>query len=140
MHHVIIEKEEAEAALKNPDMRFMRLWDLYNGLLTKTQREITNLYFDCDLSLGEIAEQKGVSRQSVSDCLHQCRKKLEQAEEKLHFAKALDEVSRDYSLYMTRVKRWAAAQEEKHPEWKQDLQELKEIRGSDEEIIVEIKE
>ena len=66
------------------DMHFLRLWDLYHGLLTKTQQEITNLYFNCDLSLAEIAEEKGCSRQSVSDCLAVCRKQLEEYEEKLH--------------------------------------------------------
>ena len=49
-------------------------------------------YFDYDLSLGEIAEQNGVSRQSVSDCLQKCRKQLEDYEEKLGFAKTLDEM------------------------------------------------
>ncbi|MBO7297598.1 MAG: DNA-binding protein, partial [Clostridia bacterium] len=48
------------------DLAFLQLWDLYSPLLTATQREITDLYFNYDLSLGEIAEQKGVSRQSVS--------------------------------------------------------------------------
>ena len=71
--------------MKNEDLDFLRLWDLYSPLLTKTQREITDLYFNYDLSLGEIAEQKGVSRQSVSDCLHKCRKQLEKYEEKLGF-------------------------------------------------------
>ena len=59
------------------DLNFLQLWDLYSPLLTPTQREITDLYFNFDLSLGEIAEQKGVSRQSVSDCLNKCRKQLE---------------------------------------------------------------
>ena len=77
--------------MKNDDIRFLRLWDLYSPLLTKTQREITDLYFNYDLSLGEIAEQKGVSRQSVSDCLGKCRKQLEEYDEKLGFSKALDE-------------------------------------------------
>ena len=48
------------------DLHFLRLWDLYSPLLTEKQREITELYFNYDLSLGEIAEQRGVSRQSVS--------------------------------------------------------------------------
>ena len=74
------------------DLGFMRLWDTYSPLLTKTQQEITNLYFNCDLSLGEIAEQKGVSRQSVSDCLQKCRKQLETYEEKLGFIKSIDEM------------------------------------------------
>lgn len=69
----------------------MRLWDLYNPLLTDTQREITNLYLNCDLSLGEIAEEKGCSRQSVSDCLNKCKKQLEETEEKLHFSRRLSE-------------------------------------------------
>ncbi len=72
------------------DLDFLRLWDLYSPLLTETQREITDLYFNYDLSLGEIAEQKGVSRQSVSDCLHKCRKQLENYEVKLGFAKIVE--------------------------------------------------
>lgn len=88
------------------DLKFLRLWDLYSPLLTATQREITDLYFNYDLSLGEIAEQKGVSRQSVSDCLNKCRKQLEGYDEKLKFTQALDELSLEYSAYRTAVCRW----------------------------------
>lgn len=88
------------------DIQFLQLWDLYSPLLTPTQREITDLYFNCDLSLGEIAEQKEVSRQSVSDCLGKCRKQLLKYEEKLGFLKALQDLSREYSAYMTTVERW----------------------------------
>ena len=88
------------------DLHFLQLWDLYSPLLTATQKEITDLYFNYDLSLGEIAEQKGVSRQSVSDCLQKCRKQLEKYEEKLCFLKALDGLSQEYSAYMTEVERF----------------------------------
>lgn len=128
-------REAMEALVKDKDVKFMRLWDLYNGLLTETQRELTNLYFNCDLSLGEIAEEKGISRQSVSDCLKKCRKRLEACEEKLHFAKALDEVCGEYSAYMTRVDRWMEKQREKHPEWAGELDELKETLEKDMDII-----
>ncbi len=74
------------------DLEFLRLLDLYSPLLTKTQREITDLYFNYDLSLAEIAEQKGVSRQSVSDCLNKSRKQLVSYEEKLGFARTLQEL------------------------------------------------
>ncbi len=74
------------------DLHFLQLLDLYSPLLTTTQREISDLYFNYDLSLGEIAEQKGVSRQSVSDCLQKCRKQLENYEEKLGFARTVDEM------------------------------------------------
>ena len=74
------------------DLQFVRLWDLYSPLLTKTQQEITHLYFNCDLSLGEIAQQKEVSRQSISDCLQKSRKQLEMYEEKLGFLKTVEEM------------------------------------------------
>ena len=74
------------------DLAFIRLLDIYSPLLTATQREIADLYFNYDLSLGEIAEQKGVSRQSVSDCLQKCRKQEEKYEEKLGFLKTVDEM------------------------------------------------
>ncbi len=77
------------------DLHFLRLWDLYSPLLTKTQREITDLYFNYDLSLAEIAEQKGVSRQSVSDCLQKSRRQVEEYEEKLGFAKILAELEKE---------------------------------------------
>lgn len=66
------------------DLRFRRLLDRYAPLLTRTQREIADLYYNYDLSLAEIAEQKNCSRQSVSDCLAKCRRKVEWYEEKLH--------------------------------------------------------
>jgi predicted DNA-binding protein YlxM (UPF0122 family) len=106
------------------DMKFMRLWDVYSPLLTKTQQEITHLYFNCDLSLGEIAEQKGVSRQSVSDCLHKCRKQLEKYEEKLGFLKAMEELSLEYSSYMTVVGRWAEKTRKTNPEMAEKIAQL----------------
>ena len=92
------------------DLAFLRLWDLYSPLLTATQKEITDLYFNYDLSLAEIADEKGVSRQSVSDCLAKSRKQLEKYEEKLGFCKMLDGLSREYSAYMTAVNRWIECQ------------------------------
>ncbi len=106
------------------DLHFLRLWDLYSPLLTATQREITDLYFNYDLSFGEIAEQKGVSRQSVSDCLQKCRKQLESYEEKLGFDKAFTEEAREYSAYMTEVQRWIAATRQKHSAFSSELDGL----------------
>ena len=99
--------------MKNEDLDFLRLWDLYSPLLTNTQREITDLYFNYDLSLAEIAEAKGVSRQSVSDCLAKCRKQLDEYDVKLGFIKALDELSMEYSAYMTTVGRWISKMKDK---------------------------
>lgn len=106
------------------DLKFLRLWDLYSPLLTATQREITDLYFNFDLSLGEIAEQKGVSRQSVSDCLQKCRKQLEGYDEKLRFTQALDELSLEYSAYRTAVLRWMQRTAQENPACQEAVAEL----------------
>jgi predicted DNA-binding protein YlxM (UPF0122 family) len=106
------------------DLHFLRLWDLYSPLLTATQREITDLYFNYDLSLAEIAEQKGVSRQSVSDCLQKSRKQLEAYDAKLKFDKALTELSREYSSYMTATARWIERQRKENPPMAVALDEL----------------
>ena len=106
------------------DLHFLRLWDLYSPLLTDTQREITDLYFNYDLSLGEIAEQKGVSRQSVSDCLRKCRKQLEEYDEKLKFDKAFTELAAEYSAYMTAVARWSERQRKENPQFAVAIDEL----------------
>lgn len=121
------------------DLHFLRLWDLYSPLLTPTQREITDLYFNYDLSFGEIAEQKGVSRQSVSDCLQKCRKQLEVYEGKLGFDRALTQADREYSAYMTVVNRWIASMRENRPEISAQLCELEEkLRGVIEEFGGEV--
>ena len=106
------------------DVHFLQLWDMYSPLLTATQREITDLYFNYDLSLGEIAEQKGVSRQSVSDCLGKCRKQLEKYEEKLGFLKGLENLSLEYSAYMTGVGKWVADMRKKKPDVLEELDAL----------------
>ncbi len=60
------------------------LYDFYGELLTQHQREIFEDYSLSDLSLGEIAQNRGVSRQAVHDIIRRCRRQLEAYEEKLH--------------------------------------------------------
>jgi len=72
---------------------FIALWDIYRGLLTSTQREITDMYFNLDLTVSEIAEQKGISRQAVSDCLKGCKKQLEEYEQKLGLRARINELT-----------------------------------------------
>ena len=43
------------------------LYDYYGGLLTGKQRQCFDLRYNQDLSLGEIAQVMGVSRQAVND-------------------------------------------------------------------------
>lgn len=112
-------------------LEFMRLWDLYSGLLTPTQQEMTSLYFNLDLTVSEIAEQKGVSRQAVSECLTQCKKQLEGYENSLHHAKMLTEGDLRMSLILTKAGRWAGEFLRLHPEYAADIANLNQILNSD---------
>ncbi|RKO66617.1 YlxM family DNA-binding protein [Desulfofundulus salinus] len=59
------------------------LYDFYGQLLTQRQQKFVELYYAHDLSLGEIAEQFGVSRQAVHDVLKRAEHILTRYEEKL---------------------------------------------------------
>lgn len=61
------------------------LRDLYENLLPERQREVIRLKFDEDLSLTEIAERLGVSRQACEDALQRGIKALTEFEEKIGF-------------------------------------------------------
>lgn len=59
------------------------LLDYYGSLLTPTQQHVARLYYDEDLSLAEIAEHLGITRQGVYDNIHRTTKILRDFEEAL---------------------------------------------------------
>lgn len=59
------------------------LFDFYQALLTDKQRSYMQLYYLDDLSLGEIAESYGISRQAVYDNIRRTEAMLEEYEAKL---------------------------------------------------------
>lgn len=60
------------------------LYDFYGELLNEHQRSIFESYVFEDLSLAEIAEAQGISRQGVHDLIRRCTKTLEDYESRLH--------------------------------------------------------
>ena len=69
---------------KNLD--YANLFDIYAPLLTDKQRETLDLYYNEDLSLGEIAETTGVTRQAVMGCIQKCEQHLDELESKMGLA------------------------------------------------------
>lgn len=63
------------------------LFDYYGDFLTKKQKNIFEQYYLNDLSLGEIAENTGITRQGVHDVLRRSQETLVNFEEKLGMVK-----------------------------------------------------
>lgn len=74
------------------NLRIVSLYDTYGELLTSRQREIMEMSFNDDLSLGEIAEELSISRQSVRDSLVSSEKLLTEFERKLGFLKKKEDL------------------------------------------------
>ena len=60
------------------------LYDFYGALLKEHKRRIFEDYILNDYSLGEIAQEQGMSRQGVHDIVKRCSRELEHYEESLH--------------------------------------------------------
>ena len=58
------------------------LFDFYGDLLTERQKEFFDLYYNEDLSLSEIAENYGISRQGVRDIIVRAEGVMQQVEDK----------------------------------------------------------
>ena len=64
-------------------LEMVLLLDYYGGMLTDKQRECCDMRFNQDMSLGEIAETLGVSRQAVNDNLTRTEALLRRMEENI---------------------------------------------------------
>lgn len=73
------------------------LYDFYGELLNEHQKHIYEEFVLNDLSLSEIAEEQGISRQGVHDLVKRCNHLLSSYEEKLHliekFISAKDKIN-----------------------------------------------
>ena len=68
--------------MKNQTFRMTMLYDFYGELLTDRQKEFYQLYYDEDLSLSEIAENYGISRQGVRDVIVRAEAYMTEIEDK----------------------------------------------------------
>ena len=68
------------------DLTFSVLLDYYGRVLTEKQRAILTEYYDQDLSLAEIAENYGITRQGVRDAIKHGEAALTELEKNLGYA------------------------------------------------------
>ena len=66
-----------------PEATFHYVFDFYGETLTEKQRELFDLYYNEDLSLSEIAEHAGITRQGVRDSIKRGEAQLLEMEQKL---------------------------------------------------------
>ena len=65
------------------DLKIAYLLDFYGEVLSERKRVVLDYYYNDDLSLAEIAEEIGISRQGVRDIIKKSEEELLYLEEKL---------------------------------------------------------
>ena len=71
------------------NVQISMLCEIYGKLLTEKQLDILINYYDKDLSLSEIAQNEGITRQAVRDIIKKGENKLFEIEEKLGIMKRM---------------------------------------------------
>ena len=90
------------------------LLDYYGGMLTDKQREVVQWYYNDDLSLAEIAEHTGITRQGVRDSIKRAEAQLIDCEARMglrtrfeRIQKCLDEITEQAAQIQDEVSRVA---------------------------------
>lgn len=84
--------ERRSVMAKNLEISY--LMDFYGECLTEKQRNFLDYYYNDDLSLSEISENEGITRQGVRDAIKRAENILLDMEQKLGFAKRSAELKR----------------------------------------------
>ncbi|MEZ3493055.1 MAG: DNA-binding protein [Lachnospiraceae bacterium] len=71
------------------------LYDFYGDLLTQHQKKLYEDAIFNDLSLSEIADEQGISRQGVHDLIRRCDKILADYETKLHLVEKFSKIKQN---------------------------------------------
>ncbi|MBO5248399.1 MAG: DNA-binding protein [Clostridia bacterium] len=81
-----MDEKRFDTASESSRAEITLLLDFYGNALTERQRRTAELYFQEDLSLGEIGEMTGITRQGVRDGLKKAEKALFEWEDRLGIA------------------------------------------------------
>jgi len=81
--------------MKEKSYEMTMLFDFYGDILTEKQRELFDLYYNEDLSLAEISEHLGITRQGVRDGIVRAEEIVKGFEEKLGLVARFGRISED---------------------------------------------
>ncbi len=90
-------------ALHEKDLEIGLLLDFYGELLSDSRREAAELYYNEDLSLAEIAEGAGITRQGVRDTISKAKVQLTEYEAKLGLAAKFREIEKTMADIIPRL-------------------------------------
>ncbi len=110
----------------DPIARLSLLNDFYGRLLTSRQQEVMRLYHEENLSLSEIAEEFGISRQGVHDTLKNGEHALLEYEDKVGLVARLEETKQDVVKIDGLIARMLT-QYQSNPTLTKELEQIKEI-------------
>lgn len=85
----------------NPELTM--LFDFYGDILTDKQRDMIDFYYNEDLSLAEIAENEGITRQGVRDCIKRAESQLFEIEDNLGLCKKFHNIKKKLAIIQSHV-------------------------------------
>ena len=105
------------------DLEITILFDVYGSLLTEKQRETLEYYYNDDLSLGEISEETGITRQGVMNCIKTSEARLAELEEQMGLVGKF----RALKASVERLERAVSEEKADTPEIKAIIEEIKAL-------------
>jgi hypothetical protein len=108
-------------------IKITMLFDFYGSLLTEKQCQIIKSYFYNDLSLSEIADNIGISRQGVYDHLHRSEESLEDYEAKLGLLKKYNKIRKNINDLEAIMTEKGILAEDKNEDLRKKLESIKSI-------------
>ena len=121
--------------MKNQAYRMALLYDFYGDMLTDRQKEFYDLYYNEDLSLAEIAENYGITRQGVRDVIVRAEAILTELEDKTGIIKRFHKMQQQFLEVEEAVNAIAQRNDQR---WQDDEVEIQcnRIRG----VLAQLKQ
>ncbi len=105
-------------------VEYSLLYDFYGPLLKEKHREIFEDYVLNNLSLGEIARERNITRQGVYDALKRCRMALREYEDKMHLVDKFEVIREKLHTIEQIAREDAASQSERIEELTKEIYDV----------------